>query len=82
VELQNRIVATLGRFQSVEYETLKDEVLRGVFNDAAERAFDSALIELRNRCQIANTFGLYGRWWLTSQAALPRTFSLRRRAKG
>jgi hypothetical protein len=80
VELQNRIVATLARFQSVEYETLKDEVLRGVFNDAAERAFDSALIELRTRCQIANGGGLFGRYWLT-QAALPRTFSLRRRAK-
>jgi hypothetical protein len=60
--MQEKILRTLTRFDSIEYKSLKEEVLRGAFSFAAEKDFDIALSKLREQGQIENA-SWFGRWW-------------------
>lgn len=71
MELREKIVATLRRFQSIEYADLRDEVLFGSFSSGAERDFAQALEKLRDSGRAFN-HGFFNRWWLAPDKPAPQ----------
>ena len=71
MELQEKIVNTLRRFESIEYSTLRDEVLFGSYSSAAEREFAQALEKLRDSGRVFN-HGFFNRWWLAPERPAPQ----------
>ncbi|MFZ0636955.1 MAG: hypothetical protein WA755_20240 [Candidatus Acidiferrales bacterium] len=72
MELQEKIVNTLRRFESIEYSTLRDEVLFGSYSSAAEREFAQALEKLRDSGRAFN-HGFFNRWWLAPEKPAAKT---------
>jgi hypothetical protein len=70
MELQEKILNTLVRFESIEYSGLKTDVLSGGgYCFAADRNFDVALLKLREAGKVQCGFGMYDRWWIVRPAA-------------
>jgi hypothetical protein len=63
-DAQEKILATLRKFASLDRETLMRQCLAGYFTFAAERQFDVALLKLRDAGQVQNSGGIHGRWWI------------------
>jgi hypothetical protein len=67
MDLEQKILTTLGRFAAISRETLKRETLSGFFTFAAEREFDLSLLKLRDAGRVENRGGFFGAWSLATQ---------------